>query len=492
MILRRIYHEQLAQASYLVGCAATGEALVVDPNRDLEQYTALAQHEGLRVTAVAETHIHADFVSGARELARRAGARLYLSDAGPSEWKYAYTAEAGATLLSDGDTFKVGNILIEARHTPGHTPEHLSFLVTDTAGANEPMGVFTGDFVFVGDVGRPDLLEKAAGIAGSTEQAGRDLFRSLQRFKQLPDFVQIWPGHGAGSACGRALGAVPQSTAGYEKRFNWAFGIEDEARFMAAIVEGQPAAPVYFAQMKRVNKEGPRLTGELPVVAELPLDRLAQDLESGLLVVDLRPPEAYAAGHIPGTLNLPFNNAFLNWAGWLLPYDRPFALLGDAAEASAAVDALRLIGLDAPHGFWTIAAIDRWKADGRALGTVERGASGAARALIERDEVVVLDVRNPSEYAAGHIAGSRNIPLAELGRRMDELPADRPVLVHCQGGARSAIAAGLLAARWRNRVIDLQGGFGQWQAAGNPVERGEPAAIEPGAPEQMEDAVAHV
>ncbi len=208
MILRRLYQAQLAQASYLVGCSVTGAALIIDPNRDVKQYIDLAAQESLRITAVAETHIHADFVSGARELAQRTGAKLYLSDAGPAAWKYAFAAEAGAAQLHDGDSFHVGSVRVDVMHTPGHTPEHLSLLVTDTSSANEPMGIFTGDFVFVGDVGRPDLLEKAAGVAGSTAQAAQDLFHSIQRVRDLPDYLQIWPGHGAGSACGRALGVT--------------------------------------------------------------------------------------------------------------------------------------------------------------------------------------------------------------------------------------------------------------------------------------------
>ena len=221
MFFRQLYTDHLAQASYLVGCQQTGEALVVDPTRDLDQYLNLAAREGLRITAVTETHIHADFVSGARALAARTGARLYLSGAGPAAWQYAYAAEAGATLLRDGDAFTVGTLRLEVLHTPGHTPEHLSFLLTDTGSAATPMGIFTGDFVFVGDVGRPDLVEKAAGQAGTTEGAARQLYQSLQRFRALPEYLQVWPGHGAGSACGKALGAVPQSTVGYELRTNW-------------------------------------------------------------------------------------------------------------------------------------------------------------------------------------------------------------------------------------------------------------------------------
>ena len=473
MLLRHIYNTQLAQASYLVGCSATGEALVVDPNRDIEQYIELAEREGLRVTAVTETHIHADFVSGARELARQTGAQLYLSDMGTADWKYTYAAEAGATLLRDGDTFKVGNIVIEAVHTPGHTPEHLSYLVTDTAGADMPMGIMSGDFVFVGDVGRPDLLEKAAGVSGSTEQAARDLFGSLQRFKKLADYVQVWPGHGAGSACGRALGAVPQSTVGYERRFNWAFGMEDEEQFITAVLEGQPAAPVYFAEMKRMNKQGPAMVKDLAPVEALPMPRLASDLEQGEMVVDVRSAAAFAAGHIPGTINVPLNSVFLQWTGWLLPYDRPFMLLGDAEQVADAVDLLHLIGLDTIAGFWGADVLDTWSNQNAGLEQIERTTLDNARSLIERNKVNVLDVRTPAEYAAGHIAGAQHIPLSELRQRADEVPTDQPVLVHCQGGTRSPIAASLLASLGQKQVIDMNDGFGGWQAAKNPVERGE-------------------
>src|SRR5215210_473366 len=224
MIFKRFYEPKLSQASYLLGCPASREALVVDPNRDLEQYLQAADVEGLRITHVTETHIHADFVSGARELAHRAGARLYLSDVGGNDWSYQYAVESKAVLVKDGSEFKVGAVEIRVLHVPGHTPEHLAFLVTDAETASEPMGALTGDFIFVGDVGRPDLLERAAQAKGTMEASARQLFRSLQRFRGFPDYLQIWPGHGAGSACGKALGAVPQSTLGYEKRFSWAFG----------------------------------------------------------------------------------------------------------------------------------------------------------------------------------------------------------------------------------------------------------------------------
>ena len=239
-----------------------------------EQYVDAAAAEGLRITQVTETHIHADFVSGARELAHLTGAQLLLSSEGGLDWQYAYAAEAGARLLKDGDRIAVGNIDLEVMHSPGHTPEHISFIVTDRPAAAGPWGILTGDFVFVGDVGRPDLLERAAGFAGTMETAARTLFRSLARFRALPDHLQVWPGHGAGSACGKALGAIPSSTVGYEKIGNWGVAEIDEEAFVRGVLDGQPEPPRYFAEMKRINKHGPRLLdrtdGAFPVVQRLP------------------------------------------------------------------------------------------------------------------------------------------------------------------------------------------------------------------------------
>ena len=266
MLLKYFYDQALAHASYMVGCQQAKAAIVVDPGRDVDQYIEMAKREGLDLVAVAETHIHADYVSGARELADRVGAKLYVSDEGPAEWKYLYLEDYKHELLTDGDRFQIGKIQFEVLHTPGHTPESISFLLTDQGGgADKPMGIFTGDFVFVGSIGRPDLLEEAAGIAGTAEPGARDLFRSAERFKQLPGYLQVWPAHGAGSACGKGLGAIPSSTVGYERLFNPALQYDDEDAFVRYILADQPDAPKYFAVMKRVNKEGPRLIRELPV-----------------------------------------------------------------------------------------------------------------------------------------------------------------------------------------------------------------------------------
>ncbi|MEO8522514.1 MAG: rhodanese-like domain-containing protein [Acidobacteriota bacterium] len=463
MLFKRFYDTQLAQASYLIGSIETKQAIVIDANVDIDQYLEAAAQEGLSITHVAETHIHADFVSGSRELAARTGASLYLSDEGDADWKYAFARAARATLLRNGDGFAVGSLHIEALHTPGHTPEHLTFLVTDTTAATEPIGAVTGDFLFAGDVGRPDLLERAARMAGTMDAAARTLFRSLQEFRRFPDSLQIWPGHGAGSACGKDIGAMPQSTLGYERQTNWAFLVSDKDEFVRRVLAGQPDPPRYFAEMKRVNKAGPALA----------ITRFDDRVAAGALVIDTRSAEAYAARHIPGTLNIPLNQSFVTWAGWLLPYDRDLVLIAgdDSGCGEDARRSLALIGLDRVVGCFDSAIFDAWEADGRASAGVPRIDAGSLAAGLADDALAVVDVRSPGEWAAGHIHGAINIPLGDLPDRLNDVPADRPVVVHCQGGTRSAIAASLLQRDTTAMVINLAGGFKEWQAAGQSSER---------------------
>ncbi|MEL0010630.1 MAG: MBL fold metallo-hydrolase, partial [Bacteroidota bacterium] len=242
MFFEQIFEEKLAQYAYVIGCQKSGEAVVIDPMRDIDRYTALAAKHGLTIVAAADTHIHADYLSGLREFADR-GVKVYASDEGDANWKYEWlkNSEYNYELLTDNDTFKIGNIIFKAVHSPGHTPEHISYLVSDGATTEEPMGICSGDFVFVGDVGRPDLLESAAGMEGVMEESARVLYKSLDRFKDLESYVQVWPGHGAGSACGKALGAVPDSTVGYELRFNNSIKAAiTEQDFVNFILDGQP------------------------------------------------------------------------------------------------------------------------------------------------------------------------------------------------------------------------------------------------------------
>ena len=469
MLLHRIYDPLLAQASYLIGCQATGEAVIVDPNRDIEQYVAAARAERMKITHVTETHIHADFCSGSRELAQRTGAQLLLSAEGGADWSYRFAKDAGATLLSNGDRFMVGNIALDVRHTPGHTPEHLCFLVTDTPATSAPMGMLSGDCVFVGDVGRPDLLERAAGHQGTMAESARTLFGTIQAIKPLPDHLQIWPGHGAGSACGKALGAVPSSTLGYERIANWAFQIGDEDEFVRAVLAGQPEPPRYFAVMKRMNRDGPpAVPRERP--ARIDAVRLAQLLAtgSGACVVDTRSAAAFAAGHLHGTISIPLNRAFAGYAGWVLPYDRDVWLLTDPARPDAADEGarqLRLIGLDRVAGWLPL--------DAAVLaGATERVTQIAPRELAQRLEagtVSVVDVRGRGEWEAGRLPGAPNIHYGQLLERLDELPTG-PIVVQCETGARSNLAASLLLARGRSDVLNLTGGMSAWRAAGLPVE----------------------
>jgi hydroxyacylglutathione hydrolase len=475
MILKRFYDPKLAQASYLIGCGRTGEAVVFDPNRDVGQYLEGARAEGVRVTHVSETHIHADFVSGARELAHQAKARLYLSDEGGLEWKYGYAGEAGATLLKHGDHFQVGQVRVDILHTPGHTPEHLAFLITDTAAATAPIGVITGDFVFVGDVGRPDLLEKAAQVKGTMVRAARELFRGLQAFKKQPEYLQIWPGHGAGSACGKGLSSIPHSTVGYERLFNWAFSVSDEEDFVRQVLEGQPEPPRYFAEMKRINKEGPRILNAWPQPPRLGLSQLRELLEQGAFVIDTRAAAEYAKAFIPGTINIPLNQSFTTWAGWLAPYDRDIYLIVDEHSGRAVTEAIRdlaMIGLDRVAGYFGTSVIPEWAALGSGrLETIRQMPMSDLAGRLADQSVTVIDVRGRSEWEAGHLPGVENIPLGYLAERAGELPKDRLLVLHCQSGGRSAIAASLLRTLGFVDVADLVGGFSGWETGGNKIER---------------------
>jgi hydroxyacylglutathione hydrolase len=301
------------------------------------------------------------------------------------------------------------------------------------------------------------------------ETGARQLFQSLQRFAGRPDYLQLWPGHGAGSACGKALGAVPSTTLGYEKVANWAFGLTDEDEFVRAVLAGQPEPPAYFAEMKRINRDGPALLGAWPRPPMLAATALAEVLRQGGVVVDVRPAAAFAEGHIPGTLNIPLNRSFSTWAGSLLPYDRDIQLIvpDGASRVADAVRALCLIGLDRVTGVFTTQALDEW-------GALQRVPQIEAAALASRGgNTTVVDVRGQSEWESGHLPGAVHIPLGELPARMDELPKDGPLVMQCQTGSRSSIASSLLQAHGFRNVTNLHGGITAWRRAGLPVDQGE-------------------
>ena len=471
VLLRRFFNPRLAQSSYLIACSTSREGIVIDPHRNIEVFVAAAAADGVRITAVTETHIHADFLSGSAELAARSGARLYLSGEGRGSWSYAddFIRAAGPVLLQHGFAIRVGAVRLDILHTPGHTPEHITFLVTDTAVADEPMGAVTGDFLFVGDIGRPDLLERAIQVAGSAEGGARQLFRSLKRLSSFADYVQLWPGHSAGSACGKGISAVPHSTLGYERRHNWALQIGHEDEFVAGVLGGQPEAPAYFADMKRLNARGSRPWSEVGRPRQVGLDDLVGHLSHGTVVIDTRSASAYAANHIPGTVSLPLDRSFLTWTGSVVPIDASLLLIGDEHAVGEAVVDLGLIGMDHVIGYAGSDVIDAWQRRGRPLEPVRVVSAASAAERFRQGSVVVLDVRGASERAARHIPGSLHIPLPELPARVGEVPSTTPVVVHCQSGARSMIATSLLMTHGHANVENMEGGLAAWLEAGEPL-----------------------
>jgi hydroxyacylglutathione hydrolase len=441
VIIRSFFDDKLAQASYLVGCAATGEAIVIDPLRDIQQYLDMAAAQSLHITAVTETHIHADFLCGSRELSAATGAKMYLSDEGDADWKYAFAGEPNVVLLKDADVIRVGNLTLRAMHTPGHTPEHLAFILTDHPMSEMPHSMFSGDFIFAGDVGRPDLLEKAANVAGTMVKGAKVLYGSIQKTKDLPDGLLIWPGHGAGSACGKSLGGSPVTSLGYERASNWAFLISDEEKFVEEVLSGQPEPPAYFKEMKRLNKSGPAVLGSLP-------EPLQAGRSTGRLV-DVRTADAMRAASVPGALALPFGKGLTNWAGWLLNYDEPVTLVApDQAAANQAARDFATIGLD---------IVADW------IKPADLGAELVPMNLVNPEEILpsdfVLDVRGINERNQARIKGSVHIPLGELAARLDEIPREKRIVVHCAAGGRSPISYSILKNGGIANVLELSGGI---------------------------------
>ncbi|MGI8924359.1 MAG: rhodanese-like domain-containing protein [Fimbriimonadales bacterium] len=465
MILKRFYNNSLAHASYLVGCPESGEAIVVDPNRDAKQYIAAASEERLNITAVTETHIHADYLSGVRELALMTGAKVYLSAEGGADWKYAFAEQDGVQLLKGDDSFKVGTVRFDVVATPGHTPEHISFVITDESTSPVPLGVFTGDFIFVGDVGRPDLLERAAKIEGTMEAGARTLYKSITAFKSAyPDFLLLWPAHGAGSACGKNLGGVPVSSLGYEKAANWALQDPSEEKFVQEILSGQPDPPKYFAKMKELNKTGPAILGPSMKTRPIAAEQLRSIMGRDAVLLDLRAAAEYVQNSWPDALHIPSGKGLLTWAGWLVPYETPiYLLVGSQDEADSAASDLRLIGLDDVRGWFDMSA--RRDSGAEAAPVAEIGS-----AQIAGEDAFILDVRTNREYENGHIPGATNIPLGHLFEGLASVPKDKRIAVHCQGGLRSPIAVSVLRRAGFADVVNVPGGFSEYESHGLPVE----------------------
>jgi hydroxyacylglutathione hydrolase len=457
MRLERIYTPGLAQVAYLVGDEQAGVAAVIDPRRDVQVYVDIATAAGLRITHVLETHVHADFVSGAPELARATGATVYASRLGESAFPH--------QPVDDGDILEVGRLRLRALWTPGHTPEHISWLLTDTAAGDEPQVLFSGDMLFVGEVGRPDLLGEE-----QTDTLVDQLYDSIhERLMPLDDALIVYAGHGAGSACGKSIGDAPSTTLGQEKRFNYAFRPMSRAQFKQTILAGMPPAPTYYPVLKKINKYGADPLDQLPPGGPLPVDEVKQAVANGALLIDTRSPAAFGGAHIPRSIFAGLGPSFSAWMGWLAPYGSDLVLLLEAdTDYDEALTELRRIGLDRVSGY-VQGGLGAWLAAGEQIDTLPQVSVHDLHERIEDLDTLVLDVRGADEWEMGHISGAKHryAGLIASGRvEISGLLERGPLAVICGSGYRSSVVASLLKRAGRQDLVNVIGGMSAWQAAG--------------------------
>jgi hydroxyacylglutathione hydrolase len=460
MYFKQFYLGCLAHASYLIG--SEGQATVVDPQRDVDQYIDEAEAHGFRIKYVIETHLHADFVSGHRELAARTGAEIIFGH------------RAGATFphrgVKDNDEVSLGNVTLRFMETPGHTPESISILVIDREVSPRPQKVLTGDTLFIGDVGRPDL---AGALGFNAAQMAGMLYDSLHgKLLKLDDAVEVFPAHGAGSMCGRNISQETSSTIGEQRRFNYALKAMAREEFVRMMTIDLPEAPPYFPRDAEINRAGAVSLNELPRPAALtPIEvkRLAQ--ESGYVVLDVRAAFEFGTGHVPGALNIALGGQFASWAGTLIPMGTPLIIVAGSAEAiDEAVMRLARVGLESVKGFLE-GGMSAWEKAGLEVARVEQiRVEELERRLKEEPGLQVIDVRRPTEYLAGHVPGALPAPLSELKGHVREFDLMRPTAVICAGGYRSSAATSILQAHGFRTLCNVTGGTGEWIKAGFPVE----------------------
>ncbi len=454
----------LAIYSYLVADERTKEAAVIDPTRDVDAFLTLARNEGFHLRHALETHVHADFVSGAAELKQRLGDdfTVHASSLGGPEWSPAYADHH----IGDGDEVSLGSVVLQAIHTPGHTPEHVSWALYDSSRSRDtPWLVFTGDFLFVGDVGRPDLLGEEA-----RKRLASQLYHSVfERLPALPDFTEIFPTHGAGSLCGKAIGSRSSSTVGFERRYNVALEKRAEEAWIAALLGGMPIAPPYFRRMKRVNAAGPRILGlELPGQRRFSAREVNERTCEDCLIVDTRSQEAFASAHIPGAINIPMGPNLPTWAGWVLPYDRPTLLvLDDPSDMPQVTTHLIRVGFDDVAGCLEDGML-AWETQGFELAHLDTVSVHDLSSQLKSSTAppFVLDVRTEGEWTSGHIEGAQHIHGGLLQERFDVVPKDRSIAVVCGSGYRASIAASFLKREGYEDVSNVLGGMSAWTSAG--------------------------
>jgi len=465
MILHQFYLNCLAHASYLIGDERTKTAAVVDPQRDVDQYLAFAGERGLQIRHVFLTHFHADFIAGHLELRDRIGATIYLGAAANAE--YAFTP------LEDGESVEFGRVRLQALATPGHTPESISILVFDLdRSATEPHGVLTGDTLFVGDVGRPDLR---AALGWSAADLGALLYDSLRtKLLPLPDSSLVYPAHGAGSLCGKAIGKETVSTIGEQRRSNYALQPMSKAEFLDIVTADQPDAPPYFTFDAVLNsRERPTLEESLArELNPLTLEQVLEYRNTGGQILDTRDPVEFAAAHLAGSINIGLGGQYATWAGTVLSRERPIVIIADPGGENESAVRLGRIGFDHVVGYLQD-GLRSLEARPDLTEATERLSAPVAAERLDAGAPVAIDVRTPRERDEKRVAGSLNIPLNHLNERLQELPKDRPLLVYCAGGYRSSIATSLLKQQGFENVSELAGGMTAWEAAKLPTESSE-------------------
>ena len=455
MIFQQYYLDCLSQASYLVGDETTGRAVVVDPRRDIDEYLRDAEAHGLTVELVLETHFHADFLSGHLEVAAATGATIGYGEAAEAEFPI--------RRFADGERLSLGDVTLEIRSTPGHTPESISVVVYEKADDEVPYGVLTGDTLFIGDVGRPDLL---ASVGVTAEELGGLLYDSIHdQLLTLPDVTRVFPAHGAGSACGKSLSTETQSTIGDQRKANYALQPMTKDAFVEVVTEGQPTAPGYFGFDARLNREDRALLDEHESSSELDWSTVLAERAAGTVVIDTREPTVFAAGHVRGSVNVGLGGRFAEHLGSVVrPDDRVVVVAEPGTEQEVRVRMAR-IGFDRLVGHLAdpLAALVAHP-DDVVVSSRLTAEQVADRLADDSVDVQLVDVRNPGEVALGAIDGAVNIPLARLSERLTELDPQRPTVVHCAGGFRSSVAASLLAREGFDDVSDLLGGYTAWSA----------------------------
>lgn len=460
----------LAIYSYLIADENTREAAVIDPTRDVGDFIELSRREGFAIRHVLETHVHADFVCGSAELRARLGDSLivHASGLGGEEWTPPYADQ----VISDGDEIHLGKVRLRAFHTPGHTPEHLSWqLFDENRSVETPWLILSGDFLFVGDVGRPDLLGEEA-----RQELADQLYGSVfEKLPGLPDFTEIFPGHGSGSLCGKAIGSRSASTLGYERRFSEALQPREKEAWISELLSGMPIAPPYFRRMKQVNSRGPRILGpELPGQRRFTAREVHERVCENCLILDVRSREAFASAHIPGAINIPLGAVLPTWAGWVLPPDRPILIVADdSRDVPPVLTHLLRVGFDEVQGYLED-GLETWQGQGFELARLEvQSVAELATRLRSSDPPRVLDVRTEKEWLQGHIEGARHIHGGLLQERHAEIPRDRPIAVICGSGYRGSIAASYLLREGFERVSNVLGGMSAWKSSGKPTVSGD-------------------